>query len=254
MYPFFYFEWDGSTKHLATTDLILVACVLLVGAWSFFQLQKKIPRWKIIVLIFATVIAGFFGGRLFHLIIERPHFTLRDLLKFDGMTFYGSLIGGMIALWLMPILLRLQQQTKIVWEQAALATGVSYAFMRLGCFFNGCCWGKFCVFPWAVTYWRDDTVMPYKGVPVHPVQLYDAFGGLLLFGFLLALKKGKSSLPLPLVFLMGYGVLRFVTEMFRGDSFRGVQILGYFSTSQIISLTIFFAAYFVLVFQKWRST
>ena len=58
-------------------------------------------------------------------------------------------------------------------------------FGRLGCFMNGCCYGRACDLPWAI---RFPETNPTHGQPVHPTQIYEAlalffFGGEVLHGF-----------------------------------------------------------------------
>src|ERR1041384_4331924 len=46
------------------------------------------------------------------------------------------------------------------------------------CLFEGCCYGKVCSLPWAVRFPRTHVT---GGVPVHPTELYEAAGNLLIF-------------------------------------------------------------------------
>ena len=72
--------------------------------------------------------------------------------------------------------------------------------------------------------------------PLHPVQLYEAAGELLLFFALSLLGRRKRWDGQVLVaYLLGYAVLRFVVELFRGDAARKF-VIGALSTSQAIAL------------------
>jgi phosphatidylglycerol:prolipoprotein diacylglycerol transferase len=102
-------------------------------------------------------------------------------------------------------------------------------FGRMGCFFNGCCYGADTDVPWRVS---------FPGRPgVHPTQLYEAAGALALFALLYFYvrprrrRHGEVFVGL----LVGYGVLRFILELWRADA-RGA--LGPLTTSQWISLPL----------------
>lgn len=81
--------------------------------------------------------------------------------------------------------------------------------------------------------------MPYKGIPVHPVQIYDAALGFSIGLVLWVLWREKISRGrLFLIFAILYPISRFITEFYRADSFRGEDILLGLSTSQLISVAL----------------
>ena len=155
------------------------------------------------------------------------------------MTFYG---GAMVALviflvfakWVYP-----PPSRRKLFDIAAILSAFACSILRLACFAGGCCWGRVTSFWGAVRYTDHRSVMPYLGVPVHPVQIYDSLANLFLAIFLIHLyRRGIWAGQLPLVFFAGYAGLRFATEFFRGDSFRGEDIVLGLSTSQSISCAI----------------
>ena len=121
--------------------------------------------------------------------------------------------------------------------------------MRIGCFASGCCWGKITAAPWSVIYYNQQSVMPVRGIPVHPVQLYDAFLGLALYFFLKWANKNWNTSTTSL-FLLLYPVGRFITEEFRGDSFRGENVFLSFSTSQTISMALFALGVYLMTYKQ----
>ena len=114
----------------------------------------------------------------------------------------------------------------------APSVSIAHVFGRLGCFLVGCCYGK----PWSggvhfppdsVAYselLRDHALMTGAAMTpgLHPTQLYEAAGELLIFLMLSWLWRKRSfSGAIALVYAFAYGALRFAVEIFRGDEIRG---------------------------------
>lgn len=158
----------------------------------------------------------FIGARLIYIVVYHPSFFLEHphmIPKFwlGGMSFHGALLGISVALFLVA-----KKKKQSFFQFADLlvtAAPLVLAFGRLANFVNGELAGKVSQVPWAVIFPR------YKdGLPRHPSQLYQAFvEGFLLFLILQLTKKRFLSLPgmQSSIFLIGYGVLRFLVEFFR---------------------------------------
>ncbi len=193
-----------------------------------------------------VAMAAFMGARIFHLLVEKPlsEFSWDQLLEFDGMTFYGSFIFASLIAAAGTYLFFPRSSDRKILDLSALFLAFGYGFLRIGCFVNGCCWGRLSSVPWAVRY-KAGSEMPYIGLPVHPVQLYDAFVGLSIGVLLLTLyRREETRQPsyrgaLMPIFMVLSSVGRFVTEFFRGDSYRGTDVMFAFSTSQTISVFLF---------------
>ena len=129
---------------------------------------------------------------------------------------------------------------------------LAHAFGRLGCFMAGCCYGKSCALPWAVTFTDPHTLAPMH-VPLHPTQLYELILLVVLTVFLLTGEKIITRVPgrMVSIYILGYTVIRFVVEHFRGDdrgTIPGIHLTG----TQIISILIAFGALFWLWFVNRR--
>jgi phosphatidylglycerol:prolipoprotein diacylglycerol transferase len=78
-------------------------------------------------------------------------------------------------------------------DRLVLVPALTIVFVRLGCFLNGCCFGKASSLPWAVTFprgswafwyqWKQGWLSPSseESLPVHPLQLYFVAAALLIF-------------------------------------------------------------------------
>ncbi len=165
-------------------------------------------------LAFTALVAGLVGGRVAYVLLNLQVFLENpmEILRLDhgGLVFYGGLIAGMAAgvcfirAKKLPVLLTLD----VMIPPLVLAHAVG----RIGCFLNGCCYGKPTALPWGVVF-PGDTVIR------HPVQLYET-GALLVICCLLK-RIEKAGFPAGGV-LLSYGLLygcwRFVIEFFRADN------------------------------------
>ena len=150
-------------------------------------------------------------------------------LKFwqGGLAFYGGfLFAAPVGIWYA------KRKNLGGWRVADLTAPMiafGQSIGRLGCFFNGCCYGKHTDGPFAVSF-PDH---PH----VHPTQLYESAGTLAIFCFLYFVvrprKRAHGQVFAALLVL--YGILRFALEFLRDDE-RG--LLAGLSTSQWIALPL----------------
>jgi phosphatidylglycerol:prolipoprotein diacylglycerol transferase len=225
------------------TQFVLLGLALACALFIFgTRLRGRVPFWLTTALVAMTAVAAVVGARLLHVVWEAPeHFRAHPeeiLTRFDGLVFYGGLFGGALAFGIAvqstPILRR---HRPMLWDSAAFACALGVAWLRLACFAHGCCWGSVTAVPWAVRYMDERSVMPYLGIPVHPVQLYESLAAFALGSALWRIDRARLA-PGHLMsgFGLGYAGIRILTEIFRGDALRGTQLLWGLSTSQILSL------------------
>jgi phosphatidylglycerol:prolipoprotein diacylglycerol transferase len=220
----------------------LMACGFLS---ALFLLRKRAARFGLSPddaadLGVWVLLAGLVGAKLLLLIVEWKRFHLleaRSLLELlrSGGVFYGGLIGAIVAAIVFLRLRRLDFWA--VADAAAPSIALGQAIGRIGCFAAGCCWGKECHLPWAVTFSSavaEQNVGVPIGIPLHPTQLYEAVGTLLLCGLLLLFERRRFSGETFARYVVGYALLRGSIEFFRGDP-RG-EVFGLLSTSQFIAL------------------
>ena len=134
----------------------------------------------------------------------------------------------------------------------AVAVALYIVFARRGCFASGCChgqpaWGL----PWAVVFSNPHTASIYRGIPIHPTQLYEAAGCLALFVVMLALHKRPAwHGKLLFVLIAGYGLIRFVVEIYRGDI---RAMVGPLSLAQVLCAAMLLVGGGVLAWQSNRA-
>lgn len=210
-------------------------------------------------LFLVVILCSILGSRLFHVFFEEFQYYLQHPLKVfavweGGYTLYGALLTSLFGVFLYC---RIQQLNFLQFgDIAAPATCLGIFLGRLGCFGAGCCWGKPTHVPWAVTFTSSTAFTSFRQVPVHPTQLYESFGALLIYFYLQWLFR-RRQFPGEILFngLILYGILRFMVEFFRGDAYRGYLFGGLLSYSQFISLLVIpFASYALLKPSKANTT
>lgn len=164
-----------------------------------------------------------------------------------GLTYYGGFLGASAAaVWI------LRRDRFPFWKAADMAgmvIPIGLALGRLGCALGGCCFGSPTAPPWGLSFpaWSPASsaqtrlgLLPGEHVPslpVHPTQLYESAGALLLgaaLTFWLHPRKRYDG-QVFLGFLAGYAALRFALEFLRADDRGGLWGL---STSQWIGLLL----------------
>ena len=204
------------------------------------------------------VVTGIVGARIFSWLFYFPPgigFWKALFYPGGGLVFYGGVVFGVATVILYTLLTRVSLRTFADVLAAPLALGL--AFGRIGCFMAGCCWGDLCVddktvaaltpaqqtkvqtlpiisrhsFPLAVRFPQDTGALnqhhrlgliPHsaeRSLPVHPVQLYEAFLVFALGGWL----QWRRAKPHPAgqlfcLFAVGYGIIRFAVEFMRADN------------------------------------
>lgn len=189
------------------------------GAWAKRDVED---------ILFMGVMGVVLGGRLGYCLFYKPAYYLSHPLEIlavwqGGMSFHGGLLGVIVA---MVWFARSRQRP---WLQVAdfvapcVPTGLAAG--RLGNFLNGELWGRVSdpALPWG---------MVFRGagdLPRHPSQAYQfLLEGLLLFVLLwLYARKPRKQGQVSAMFLLGYGLFRFIAEFFREpDAHLGILSLG----------------------------
>ena len=131
----------------------------------------------------------------------------------------GGLWGGMLAYFVLavPLALLLTRRRRAALDLVAVALPVPWILAKLGCLLNGCCYGRPCALPWAITFPEGARGAP-AGVPLHPTQLYEIGIMLILLALFVALRGDHWRGTKLLWFLVIYGFGRAATDFLRGDN------------------------------------
>ena len=226
--------------------MIAVGILACFGVLFWFGNKKGVNPNFLDFVFYNAIIAialGFLSAGLFQATynyIENPE---KGFHLGGGITFIGGLIGGVISFLLIYFIFRKKLSGKLtdIIAIAPCCITIAHAFGRIGCAFAGCCYGL-----------ETDSgiAMFNKGAWRIPVQLYEAgflFLIFFIFSYLVLCKDFKYTLPL---YLLLYGIFRFVIEYFRGDS-RGTIGTEIISPSQFWSILMVVASVLVYYLLKY---
>ena len=162
------------------------------------------------------VVGGAIGAKLTQLLAQGWPVTLPLLAVAQPQQGGRAILGGVIAGWIcIEIAKRRMGIRRSTGDLFALALPAGEAVGRIGCFYNGCCFGAVCDVPWAVE---------QHGALRHPVQLYSSAAALLMLTvILLARGRMKREGDLFKLYLLLFGLFRLTLEFFRQ---RDTLILG----------------------------
>ncbi|MCU0691115.1 MAG: prolipoprotein diacylglyceryl transferase [Polyangiaceae bacterium] len=232
---------------------VMLGLSLVVGWYLTLYLAEKdgLPKETMANCYVVTAIASIIGSRLLYVVTNLNEFdSLGDFfaLRRGGLVAYGGFLGGYFGAW---GYLKLKQIPLMPWADAAvpsLASGLGIT--RIGCYLFGCDFGK----PLAegspgwlqkagtFPHWAPGTIDRGDGapawiqhvnaqlitpdaahsLPVHPTQLYESLVGWVLLALLLLQRKHqKFRGQVFMLFVFGYGFVRFLLELVRDDVERG---------------------------------
>jgi phosphatidylglycerol---prolipoprotein diacylglyceryl transferase len=215
----------------------------VAGAWSNQLLDD---------MIFYGVLGTILGGRLGYILFYKLGHYLQnpfDIFKIwqGGMSFHGGFLGVIFAMLLFAR--RMKKHWYAVTDFVAPLVPPGLMFGRLGNFINQELPGRATDAGWGMVFPDVDRIAR------HPSQLYEAaLEGLALFVVLwLFSRKPRPLGAVSAVFLIGYGLFRFLVEFTREpDDFLGLLALG-FSMGQWLSLPMFFGGLYML-WWSYRQT
>ncbi len=243
--------------------------IVLGTIWAYKRVKAyggKLDKFE--GLIIWSIVGSLIGARLSHYIFWQSDTFFSDptvifSLTGAGNSITGGLVGGMLG-----GLLYVRRNNLNYWEYfSLLSPGIllGQAVGRLGCFLNGDAYGTATSSFLGMQFPRYATTIPsfeteYRvsspawqysyeqglvdqsstmSAPLHPTQLYEMFGDLIILGVVLwvfnkIFEKDRKS---PLIFFIhtgGYALLRFGLEFIRADK-EGVTMFN-MSNLQIVLL------------------
>lgn len=211
------------TKNIKQSFLSLVICLAVFGVGAIAG--EAVRTWN------------FWE---FHSFSEFLHIMITDRA---GTHFIGRVL---FAAWILPLLYwmlkKIEKEKKktdarSTYDAVAFYFVIQHIFNRIGCFFNGCCYGKYYTGPGSMVF---PTMQ--GDYPVYPSQLMEAIaaGGLLFFLFM----RWRKQKPLFGWTLMWFGMIIFISEFFMDQ--RGVLRIAGINMIQVTAfLTILSGVFYI---------
>lgn len=188
-----------------------------------------------------VLIGAIIGARLLYCLTNIDFFLKNPLeiikIQHGGLSWFGGFVFGLISFFIVT-----SKYKKNFFEIADIClpyVALAQAIGRIGCFLNGCCYGK-------VTDFIINVKSPFSSEAVHPTQLYSSLSLFLIFVILKFYQRIKLTFrgEIFCMYLFLSGLERFLSEFLRGDTiptpFFGLTLYQAFSLIWIlVSLALF---------------
>lgn len=187
----------------------------MFGLWRAVVVGRKhygIAQERIYDLALIILISGVVGARAVYILLNPDTESWREFYAvwMGGLSFHGGLALALVSGYFYTRAVGLSY-----WKLADLfapSVALAYAFTRIGCFLNGCCYGAPTDLPWAARFTDFGILTP----PSHPTQIYSALASLLIFFILTRLAKLERAGGFVFACYVGlYGIYRFLVEFLR---------------------------------------
>ncbi len=224
-----------------------ILCHFLI---AYYLAKRYRLRHRVWITVSICYMVGMTIGAKALYDIQHTQFDLQALLSASHYM-KGGLWGGLLAYLCLsaPLALVLSNRRRAALDLIALSIPIPWIFTKLGCLFNGCCYGRECSMPWAITFPEGARGAP-AGIPLHPTQIYEVLLVLFILGFFAIYKRRWGSGTMLLWFLILYGLGRAATEIWRGDADHHSYV-GPLTLSQLICLTVAGISILVLCLHRY---
>ncbi len=229
--------------------LIGFICSYLIVKKELLRRGLRVERDFLENLYFYLILGLLIGARLGYVVFYNLSYYLKHPLEIvalwhGGMSFHGGLLGVIIAAWIFTRKIKFDFFT--LTDMLVLTAPIGLGLGRIGNFINGELYGRVTDVPWGM-------IFPEGGpLPRHPSQLYEAFlEGVILFVILWFLKdKFSRSGIVSSLFLILYGIFRFLVEFFREPDPQIGYLLGFLTMGQILCMLMIITGSILLYFRS----
>ena len=269
----FILEWSPDEKIISFGSIGIhwYSLMFLLAFFIGFQIMKKIyiKEKKDIALLdpflVHMVLGTIIGARLGEVFFYNWDYFQNNLLEiflpfkiddsgwkfigFRGLSSHGATIGIITSIIIYKIKYKYDS---VLWifDRLVIAVALGGMFVRIGNFFNSEILGKFTNSDFGVIFLNRG-----ENLPRHPAQLYEAFGYLILFAFLVSIYN-KTKLSTKKGFIFGFFLaklfsIRFIVEYVKESQGGIEETLGILSTGQWLSIP-FIIFGFLLMINSYR--
>jgi phosphatidylglycerol:prolipoprotein diacylglycerol transferase len=207
---------------------LLLAISFISGIYlALYRARKRgIYRNHVMDLSIIIVLCAITGSRFLYVITHLSEFkghwsdTINPIqssgtIGIAGLSIVGGIVFSLAALIVYCFLKKISilELCDTLAPSFALGLGIG----RVGCFLNGCCFGKPCRLPWCTVFPSNSPAgSVFPDITIHPAQLYSSLYGLIIFVVLIFLdRKKRPGGFLVSIFIMFYSLCRFVVDYVR---------------------------------------
>lgn len=246
----FTLHWYGIMVALAVASLV-------VWVWYFATRKGGVTTDQVMAAALFMIPLGIITARLVHVVDKYSYYADHpgEIFGFAGLTIFGAILGGFLGAWIYCRLRRLPFGLLV--DLTAPGIILAQAIGRVGCMFNGCCGGTPTSLPWAFSWTHPDSAASAcapLGTLIHPTQLYELLGDLVIFALLFWVLRGRvrPNGSLLAIYLLLYSALTFTVRFWRGDV---ETFAGPIQEGQLIAMIVFVlaAGWLILKRAHWAS-
>ena len=228
--------------------MMALGCLSALACWTLMSRKEGRNFNFCSDLLFWCMVSGILGARLAYVASDLGDFLAKPwrmlFIWQGGLIYYGGFLGAGLGVFLFA---RFHREN--IWalcDFVVIPLPLAHALGRIGCFLNGCCYGKeydsVCavIFPERSYAWYGQiyagkiaSIAPHS-LPMHPVQLYEAAFNFVFFFVLISMyrRKKRDGIIMSL-YLLTYPLARFCFEFLRSD--ERMRWMG-FSVAQWLSI------------------
>ena len=237
---------------IAAVSIYLVTTII-----SKILKSERLPEdiaWDALVWVF---VCGIIGARSYHVVDLWNYYSLNisDIVMVwkGGLGIFGGIAGGIVGICLYSKYKNLSRlQLLKLLDASAICLPLGQSLGRWGNYFNQELYGLPTTVPWAIEIDPVNRLAEYSNSSrYHPLFFYESVLNAVLFLLLYLIWSKKKlvlgNLQIGALYLIGYGLIRFMLEPFRLDKW---VISSGLPTAQLISSIIIVMGIYIFLYRK----
>lgn len=249
---------------------VLLISGFLIGLWRGMRLlrrrmvnepigsPRRISPDQLFDVSMIGLMLGIVGARVLFVVLNWSQFSSQPInaLKIweGGLSLHGGLLFGILVLVFYCYRHRLSLLA--LGDVFAPSFAIAYAFGRIGCFLNGCCYGGVCDLPWAMKfhderYTADQQILT---LPSHPTQLYATLFNIGFYFWLSRWEKHKRrDGELFFGYIAMYGAYRGFVDIYRVGGTSSLLPHSPLSATHVVSIIMVIAGFAGIVWLRRKG-